>query len=212
MKRKIFKKALLVSVLLSVFFAFVNKTQAAVRCETQYGGDEVCVKTGELQINKKVWDKEKSEFVDNLGITTYKFSSGEEIVFKLEIKNVGDETFDKVSVSDSLPSYLELVSGETYFEIADLSPDEVETREIKAKVVSSERLPYDKTLICVINQAEVWSGDEKDKDTSQVCIEKKVLGITTIPVTGPENWLILSSLAFLAILSGLTLIRKNQAE
>lgn len=162
---------------------------AAVRCETQYGGGEVCVRTGQLQINKEVWSPSQKKFVDNLGITDYKFASEEEITFKLKIKNVGDETFDKVYVKDTLPDYLQLTSGDLSFEISDLTVGETEEREFKAKVVSAERFSNDKTVICVVNTVEAWVGDEKDKDTAQVCLEKKVLGVRLLPPTGPEYWL-----------------------
>lgn len=182
---------------------------AAVRCETYYGG-EVCVKTGELQINKKVWNIEDGLFVDNMSLTDYKFAPGEEITFKLKIKNVGDETFDRVYVKDSLPDYLELISGELEFEINDLVVDETEEREFKAKVVSTDKLPKDKTVICVVNTAEAWSGDERDKDTAQVCLEKKVLGVKALPSTGPKNWLIALFSPLIAGLIGIYLIKSNK--
>src|SRR4030042_4574974 len=105
MMKKIFSLALFATVLSGSLLLSKNQALGAVRCETQYGGTEVCVKTGELQINKKVWNT-TGEFVDNLTVSDYKFSAGEEITFKLEIKTGGDETFNKVSVTDSLPSYL----------------------------------------------------------------------------------------------------------
>lgn len=180
---------------------------AAVRCETYYEG-EVCVRTGELQIDKEVWDPEDGKFVDNLGITDYKFAPGEEITFKLKIKNVGDETFDKVNVQDTLPDYLELVSGDLSFEISDLEIDETEEREFKAKVVSADRFPEDKAVICVVNTTEVWSGDERDKDTAQVCLEKKVLGVVVLPPTGPEHGLFVLTLSLASAILGVIFLRK----
>lgn len=193
--------------LLALSFFLAKPLFAAVRCETQYGGGEVCVKTGQLQINKKVFDSDSNQFVDNLGINTRKFTSGDEITFRLEIKNVGDATFDKVSVNDTLPSFLEITSGSLSFDITDLTPGETETREIKAKVVGDDKLPSDKNIVCVVNTAEVSSGDERDKDTAQVCLEKKVLGITTFPKVGPENsfLIIFGSLVFGVL--GLSLLK-----
>lgn len=213
--RKIFIATFMSAVLIGAILLSQKPTLAAVRCETYYGG-EVCVKIGELQINKKVCDPTQGEcdlekleeavFVDNLGLTQYTFAPGEGIIFRLEIKNVGDETFDKVYVTDTLPDYLELVSGETSFEIDNLDPDEVVTREIEARVVSADKLAND---VCVVNSAETWSDDERDKDTAQVCLKKKVLGVVTIPVTGPENWLIISSLSIILALTGLFFVHKG---
>lgn len=188
------------AILISGLFLLAKETFAAVRCESQYGGGEVCVRTGKLQIDKEVKNPTDGLFIDNLGLTSYKFASGEEITFRLEIKNVGDATFSKVNVKDSLPEYLEKLSGDLEFEISDLTVDETEAREIKAKVTG---LPNDKTIVCVVNTAEAWSGDEHDKDTAQVCLEKKVLA--AVPVTGPSSWLLLISL--IAGLIGLSLIK-----
>lgn len=191
------KKASFLLIFGFITLAFFGKNaQAAVRCETQYGGGQVCVRTGELQIDKKVWHPQNKLFVDNLGIFDYKFAPGEEAIFQLNIKNVGDATFDKVTVQDTLPPYFELTSGSLSFEISDLTPGETETREIRARVVSAEKIPNDKTVICNVNTAEVWSGDNRDRDTSQVCLEKKVLGVAVFPPTGPQGWwvVLLSSL------------------
>lgn len=191
---------------------------SAVRCEIQYGGREVCVRTGQLQIDKEVFDPQGSKFVDNLGLNDRRFAPGEEITFKLKIKNVGDATFEKVSVSDSLPSLLELVSGSTSFEISDLTVRETEERELKAKVTASGNFPGDKTIVCVINTAEVNSGNEKDKDTAQVCLERKVVGPAPaakpaeLPPTGPEDWLPLLVLSLLTGVTGLYLIKFNKRE
>ncbi|MBU1126851.1 hypothetical protein KKF11_00695 [Patescibacteria group bacterium] len=180
------KKIKLVS--LFIFFLtymlLAKQSLAAVRCESQYGGGEVCVRTGELQIDKKVWNPEYEKWFDNLGVGDYRFAPGEIVRFKLIIKNVGDETFGIVDVRDYLPAYLKHHSGDIEFKIEHLTAGETEEREFETKVVSSADLPNDKSLICVVNSAEAWSGDEKDKDTAQACLEKKVLGVTTLPATG----------------------------
>lgn len=194
---------------------FLSPAYAAVRCETQYGGREVCVRTGQLQIDKEVLNPQENKFVDNLGLSDHKFAPGEEITFKLKVKNVGDATFNKVSVTDTLPSLLELTSGSTSFEISDLTVGEIEEREIKAKVTASGNFPQDKTIVCVINTAEAGSGSENDRDTAQVCLGRKVVGpapavAPIIPPTGPEDWLPLLVLSLLTGATGLYLIKLNK--
>lgn len=216
MMKKILTLAVLSTVLIGSFLLSQKPVLSAVRCETQYGGEEVCVKIGELYIDKKVKNPETGLLVDNLFLGDPKFAPGQEVVFKLTIKNTGHEKFDKVHVRDVLPEFVEFVSGpgsynstlrEVTFDIDDLDPDETSEFEIKAKVVNADKLPANKDLICVVNYAEVKNENESDKDTSQVCLEKKILGVVEIPVTGPDNWLIFSSLALLTALSGLALIR-----
>ena len=187
---------------------------AIVRCETQYEG-EVCREI-KLELNKEVLNPAKGEFANNLvdvtGLNTdiYKFASGEEITFKLKIKNVGDEKFDKVYVKDTLPEYFELVSGDLEFEIDDLDPGEEVEREFKVRVKSEENIP-NQSPICdtnTTNRAKAWSGDESDEDSSQVCIARKVLA-AELPPTGPQNAFLLLGFSLLSGLTGISLIKKR---
>jgi uncharacterized repeat protein (TIGR01451 family) len=195
----------LISIILFVLVLVFMAKPAHATCDEQYGG--VC-KELELQIDKVVWDPANGNFKDNLGINDYKFGPDEEITFKLKIKNTGDETFDEVHVKDYLPDYLLQLSGDFDFIIYDLDPDEEVEREIKIKVVSADNFPADNALICVVNTAETWNNSENDKDTSQVCLEKKVLGVTELPPTGPENWFIFLGLSITSALIGLFFLNK----
>ncbi len=181
---------------------------AAVRCETQYGGGQICVTTGDLQINKEVFDPKNSKFVDNLGINDHRFAPGDEVTFKLRIKNVGDATFGKVNIADTLPSMLEVTSGSLNFDLDNLTPGKTEEREFKARVVALDKFPSDKNLVCVVNSAEAKSGDQSDRDTAQLCLEKKVSGAPkTLPSTGPEGAVIALITSVIAAGSGLYLLK-----
>ena len=184
------KKVLIISSILLTVLALTSLTQtayASVRCERQYGGGEICVKTGNIQVDKEVLNPADGKFADNLSIASEKFTPSQEITFKIKVKNVGDAEFAKVEVTDSLPSTLELLSGETSYEIKNLKVGEVSEKTLKAKVVSEDKLPKDKSVICDLNAAEAKADSEKDRDTSQFCIEKRVLGVTTLPQAGPEG-------------------------
>lgn len=172
---------------------------AMVRCETQYGGSQVCVETGQLQLNKKIWDPQKQAFTDNLGITSYKFAPGEEITFQITIKNVGGERIENINFRDSLPSLITLADGQLEKEIGGLDPDKTTETIIKAKVLDSEKLPADKQVICQLNSAEAWSDSESDQDTSQFCIQKEKVKAATLPPTGPKETFMISLLAFLSL-------------
>lgn len=166
---------------------------ASVRCETQYGGGEICVRTGELQLDKKVWNRNSNSFVDNMGLSDHVFVAGEEVTFRIKVKNVGDQAFDHVYVKDVLPNYLYLSAGSLEYTIDDLVPGEIDEREIKARVVNANQLP-NMSSICPVNLAEARSHGEYDKDTAQLCIQNKVLGskppVKHIPQTGPDMLLL----------------------
>ena len=153
--------------------------------------------SGQILIDKKVKDPASEDYVDNLGVNDYRFAPGEEIYFKITVKNNGETTFEKVAVKDILPPYVEYVSGPTEIEYGNLGPDESREFEILARVVSAEGLPNDQGLYCVINRAEVIADDQTDRDAAQLCIEKKVLGITTHPTVGTNIWVLV--LGFLGV-------------
>lgn len=167
----------------------------AVSCVTQYGGQygsgQVCVKTGELQINKEVFNPKLNKFVDNIPLTGNdhsNFAPGEEVTFRLTIKNSGDNTLNNVQVNDTLPGFLQKIDGQEYsFEIPTLAVGESVTKEIKARFVGVAQLARDKMVICDNNVATAQASDKFDRDTAQVCVEKKVA--KELPKAGAEDTL-----------------------
>lgn len=187
---------------------FVKPALAAVRCETQYGGTEVCVATGELQIDKEVLDPRNSGvYRDNLYVTDYLFKTADFVTFKLIVKNVGDNTLNNIKIVDTLPSFLFFVGGSvSEHKIDKLNSGESKEIEIKTQVVAESQLEADR--VCGVNTAEVWAdGDEHDKDTAKLCVTKKVLGITTLPKTGPSDTFLILSLSSLSGLAGIALLK-----
>ena len=164
---------------------------ANTRCETQYGGTQICVSTGQLQINKEVLDPITNQYVDNLGINNHKFTPGEVATFRISVKNIGDATLSKVTVTDSPQSeFLSLAGGNLNFELKDLKPGEIRSTEVKLKVTDGSKMPQN-NVICVINTAEAVSDSNKDKDSAQLCLERKVAVpvVTKTPATGAEHWI-----------------------
>lgn len=157
---------------------------------------------GQILVDKKIYNPEAEkgaldEWVDNLGPQDYHFSPGEEVSFKIKVKNTGETTLEKVKATDTLPPYLNHVSGSLEVEYQDLKPDESEEFEILVKVVPADKIPNDQGLYCVINKVEVVADDQTDEDTAQLCIEKKVLGAAVQPEVGADLWLL--GLGFLGI-------------
>jgi uncharacterized repeat protein (TIGR01451 family) len=181
-----------------LILTIVTPAWAAVRCETQYGGSQVCVETGQLQLDKKIWDPQKETFIDNLGITSYKFSPNEEITFRIIVKNIGEEAIEKVNFQDTLPSSLVLSDGELEKEFDHLDPGGEKEIIIKARVALAEQLPQNQQVICQLNSAKAWSELESDEDTSQFCVQKKE-PVVVLPPTGPKETIITSLLALLIL-------------
>ena len=175
--------------LVSPKLSFADGTNT--RCETQYCGTQICVSTGQLQINKEVLDPITNQYVDNLGINNHKFTPGEVATFRISVKNIGDATLSKVTVTDSPQSeFLSLAGGNLNFELKDLKPGEIRSTEVKLKVTDGSKMPQN-NVICVINTAEAVSDSNKDKDSAQLCLERKaaVPVVTKTPATGAHDWI-----------------------
>lgn len=162
---------------------------ASVRCETQYGGGQTCVRVGELLVNKKVYNPDSKTFVDNLGLSDHRFQLGDEVVFKIDIKNVGDATLDTVNFTDTLPSFLAWSGGDQLnLTISNLAAGQVVTKEIRAKVLVT------KGVVCGLNTVVISSAQNgSDRDMAKLCVGQPP---KVIPQAGPE-------MGILALLSGL---------
>lgn len=205
---------LILTLLLFGFLFLAKPASAAVRCETQYGGTEVCVTTGQLQVDKEVFDPQNNKYVDNLGINDYKFSPGELISFRINIKNVGDALLSKVTVTDTPQAgFLDLATGALNFDLIDLKPGETKQQELKLRVVDASKLPQN-NVICVINTAQANADSNSDKDTAQLCLERKVLGVkvTELPKTGPEAWFLTLFGGAAGLLAGARLLRVGRMQ
>lgn len=166
-------------------------------CTPIYGGGVECPPEEKINLDKTVKNPESGLFIDNLTVNDRKFLAGQVVFYQVIVENTSDSALSDVVIKDHLPDYLDFVSGagsysasnkELTITINTLGAREKRTFDIKAKVVDVANLPADKSVICVVNKASVTADGEYDEDTSQVCIEKRVLGAPELPEAGPvEN-------------------------
>lgn len=221
MDRKLIKLFFLVSIFIVLFLASFKVAVASWQCEPIYGGGERCWGTGEILIDKTVKRPDTGLFVDNVGINDPKFVPGQEVLFRLEVKNTGSGEFAKVTVKDTFPEYLDYIWGplgwnsETrilQFDIYNLKAGESRQYEVMARVFTENRLPDNKTLFCVINTGRVEADGKVDEDQSQVCFEEKVLGVKVLPPTGAENvWFLAFGLLVTTVLGAKLALSKRTA-
>lgn len=158
------------------------------------------------------------QYVDNLGATDYRFSPGQEIFFKVKVKNTTEEALEDVTVEDFVPSYLEPVEGPGEFdeisriitiEAGDFAIDEEKVYVFKMQIYPQDKLPADKGLFCLINKAKGYTNQVSDEDSSQFCIEKEVLGAVEVPAAGAEFGLALLFGQLTTLGAGLYLRRRT---
>lgn len=214
MKKTSMKK--IVSYLLIVtglFFFFANMANAK-ECHTVYGGGEVC-ETGDLSIDKKVFNPKANEYWDNIDSKDYTFAPGEEVKFSLRIKNISNIKVDSARINDDfdrLDDYMVYVSSDKgdyraevthykiKFDFGGLDPNEEATVYFVARFKAEGDLPVGTT--CMTNSASAYSHDDatSDSDFATFCVKTNNGKIVTksTPATGFDlsNILVIEALAF----------------
>ncbi len=203
-------------VFLSVFalatFAIMTFAQGALAdtgCQPVYGGGQTCIQIGNILIHKTVQNPQTGAFVNNLNINDPKFAPASSVTFNITVTNTGSSTINKTTVKDTLPQFINFVSGPgnfdsntkvLTFDAGNLTAGESRTFTIVVKVTDEGQLPSNQGITCVVNQALVTSENgQQSSDNSQFCIQKPVMGetkgglkvfpapvVTTTPPTGPE--------------------------
>ena len=200
-------------ILTLAIFAFMASAKGALAdtsCQPIYGGGQTCIQVGNVVINKTVQNPQTGSFVDNLNVNDPKFAPGSSVTFNITVTNTGSSTINKVTVKDTLPQFVNFVSGPgsfdsntkvLTFDVTNLKAAESRTLTVAAKVTEAGQFPADQGITCVVNQALAASENgQQSSDNSQFCIQKPVLGETTkgglkvfpapavtiTPPTGPE--------------------------
>ena len=159
-------------------------------------------------------------YVDNLSPSDPRFSPNQQVWFKVKVKNTSNQNLTAVQVTDYVPQYLMPIEGPgkwnpdnrtISWNAGDFGVDEEKVYYIKMQVFDQSLLPSDKGLFCVVNKVEAKKDNVAyDDDTAQLCIEKQVLGVKTVPKAGPEMGLVILGLNVLTTALGLSI--KKLAE
>ena len=226
-----FKKLIATSFVTVAFLATAGSAIASgtgygtSNCQVIYGGGQVCPTTLQFSIDKKVLAPTKGgSFVDNLGFNDAKFQPGDQVSFKITLKNTGDKTIDQITVVDTLPSYLSFNSGPgtvsnnvvTYI-IKNLAVGATNEQTIVLNIANADALPKDQGVMCLTNNVK-GNDNQSDvaNDSSAFCIQKEAMTpkvFTTVPPksipnTGPEMLPLLGLIP--AGIAGFTLRRKSK--
>lgn len=202
---------------LFVFGLLFSVSTVNADCVGQYGQYGQPCNSYSIVVDKMVAKPGTSDYVDNLSVSDSRYKPSEYVMFKITIKNTSTTTFGGMTAKDYVPSYLTPVEGPGTFDsntriitwdAGFFNVDEQKTYYFKMQVNSTSDLPADKGLFCVVNRAEATSNTTSDDDSSQLCIEKQVLGTTTVPSAGPEMGILLLAGNFLGVGIGLKLRKK----
>lgn len=182
-----------IALLFLSFFVFVGTASAdtQITCESGYG---TTCRTGSLELEKKVKNPQNGELVGSLNGNGANFLPGQEVFFRIEVKNSGDDTLNNVQVVDKLPEYVDFVTGPGSYDsnsrkvtwnISEIKSGDTKLFDLKVKV--SKNVP-DMGISCLTNWAEARKDSLLAQDTAVFCIQTKVLGtVTELPKTGVSN-------------------------
>lgn len=207
------------SLIVIVFFALVLILPNTIfadenNCSSTYG--DKCI-SGNLEVNKFVKNPQTGELVGSLSSNGPSFLAGQEVNFRVEVKNTGSNNLSNIKVTDKLPDLVDFVSGPgsldkntkilTWY-VDDLNGGQSKIFDIKTKVKSSKDLP-DLGIDCLTNFAKAQKDSMIGQDSSAFCIQTKILGaVTELPKTGQSTLqeLLIGSLLMLA--ASVILIKK----
>lgn len=183
---------ILIALFATAFF-YTDMASADISCPNVYGAN---CPVGNLILDKKVRNPKTGELVDALSANSSNFLAGQEVNFRIEVKNTGSAEINNISVQDILPEFVDFISGPGNFDkgsrklswgIDKLSGGESKFFDIKVKVKSGKDLPS-MDISCVTNFAEAKKDNMVSQDTATFCIQTKVLGVTKeLPKTGFGN-------------------------
>lgn len=213
-------KKVLFSILITGFLVAVGVLRGANLPRTSadtYEEEEV---PRQILVDKTIKNPITLEYLNNLDSSAVLFTADNLIDFKVRVKNTGDEELKNIEVKDTLPPYVIFQSGPGSYDsgsrtltwkIDKLDPDQESTFDIRVKVVPASQLPQGGT-VCVINRIDARAETgEYDDDSSQFCIETRILAKVTpkiTPDTGIDPQLALQALSCLSLMgAGLKLRR-----
>lgn len=181
----------------------------------QYGTSTVT--SGKVLVDKTVRHPKTGEYVDNLGLMDVKYSAQNAVFFKITVQNVGGSTLSRIDVVDYLPSYVQYISGGQYnsanrqvtFSFDNVSPNERRSTVLQVQVVPITALPAEKGVLCPINKVTASAPNGGvDEDTTQFCIEKKVMA-AKVPQTGDPFGLMIAIGSIPTLIAGYKLRKRS---
>jgi hypothetical protein len=208
-----------------IFFLLLTLNVSAVNAQYgqygQYGGQ---TPSYSLIIDKAVAKPgaqkgETAQYVDNLSPSDPRFAPSQDVWFKIKVKNTANVALQAVEVKDNVPEYLLPLEGPGKWDeqtrtltwnAGNFAIDEEKTYYVKMRVYEQKKLPADKGLFCIVNKATAKNNIAYDEDTAQLCIEKQVLDVSTMPSTGPAMGLMLLAGNLLTLAIGLRLNKHNK--
>ncbi len=165
--------------------SFLNAKTAFAQYYSQGEGSK------QIIVDKKVRPINDDTFYDNIDPGKKTFIDGEQLEFKITVKNTGEQILYNIEVKDILPQYLTLLffpgvynktDNNLVTKIDQLNPGESKDFYIRANISSVPKSTVEGKKWQQINKATATTDSISDSDQSQYFISGKL-----IPATGDED-------------------------
>lgn len=208
--------ALFFAAAILVLSLFAKKAEAKVKCWSTYGYGEECLKTGDVDVEKRVSLPRKNnegnyDFRDNLSPNEdERYQKNQIVAFEIRVKNIGDATISEITVVDKYPAYIDFPkddsnwndsTSEYRYVIKDLEVGEEDIRTIEGRVITDAAVELVNTVTAKPNEGD------GDVDTAKFYAGTRILGISTMAPTGINP---LVGLIALALTGTGIVLRKRQ--
>jgi len=190
------RNILTVTTLSALLLLSFTKAAYAESCNPIYGGGPTCVTIGGLMLDATVMNPQTNKMVNGLKVNEPKYNPGSIVTFQIKLINTTSSTIGHIDVQDGFPPYVNYSTGEGNFDTAsrilsfsvkDLEPNKPRIYNIFGRIVASDQLPGNNSIICVTNQVVAMVVDPASaKDTSTFCIEKKTQ-VAPSPINKPAK-------------------------
>lgn len=180
----------------------------------QYQTDE---ENNQIVVDKTIKGLDKSIWRDNYSTSETIFKPADQFEFQIVVKNTGNRNLTWIKVTDKLPSSLSYIFGRNGatvdnlnigWTIPEIKPGESQSTVIRVKVNSNISISLKEWVNFVEARAESGA---YDSDTSAFWTSegKAVMGpVKKLPDTGPENSLLIGSLASSSLIAAAFVLRK----
>lgn len=205
-------KSLQTAAVMTAFLAVLSVTPkvfAADTCTNQYGAYVNCPSNG-IDINKKVrYPNNPNLFVENLTDQDASYSPGDEVEYDIAVTNTSNDNFATVTIIDVFPGVVTFVSGpgryeananKLTYELSNLNAGQTVHNRVLVKLADASKFPDDLKCDIVNTATATGPGGQSDQDQSSLCVRTKVMGTTTLPVAGFNDWAYIAPFVALAII------------
>lgn len=160
-------------------------------------------------------------FVENLTSNDAAYSPNDTVEYDIAVSNTSNVNYTEVTVSDTLPTYLTFDSGPGSYNsstnvltytLTNLNAGTTVRNRFTAKVKPATAFAND--LTCnVDNYVKVTGPDNQtDDDTASLCVQTRVMGVTTLPVAGFEDYAFALPFAVLALMGSALFMALRKAR